>query len=103
MTSVANRNAPLEAEGEALYGLDEPCAIFPRAWSPTRSKAAYQGWRQLSEVGMVDSPFDPRAVTVRARFAYRVTADPFAEITHHTARDAYAPGAWPAWVVRVEW
>lgn len=88
-------------EPELLYALDEPIVMIPREWCESRSKAAYRGWQELNAVSMIDVPFDPRLITVRARWMFRVTLDPWNELTHHYG-DAWTPGAFKVWVVEVQ-
>jgi hypothetical protein len=81
--------------------MDEPVVMIPYEWCETRSKAAYRGWQELDTVGMIEDPFDPRRVSVRVRWMFRWTADPWAELTHRYG-DAWTPGAFKVWSVEVQ-
>lgn len=90
-----------EVDEDVLFALDEPEVMFLADRASSASKARYLGWRILTNVGYVDTPFDPREITAERRFMCRFSADPFAEMTHRFC-DAMTPGAELYWWVEVE-
>lgn len=91
-----------DRERETLYGLDEAIVMFPvERVGNNRSKARYEGWRELHGMGIVDGPFNPIYTKVSRRWMFRYTDNPFAELTHKYG-DAMTPGAYECWIVEVD-
>jgi len=88
-------------EPDVLYAMDDAQVMFPHEWCATASKAKYRGWKELNDVGMVDSPFYPPCTTAHVAWMFRFTADPWAEMTHAFG-DPMTPGAYKVWVVEVD-
>lgn len=88
-------------EREVLYGLDEPHVLLPREMAATLSQARYRGWRELDSLGMTEDPFDPSCIVAKPCWIYRVTDNPYDELTHRANGDAMTPGAYEGWFVLV--